>query len=62
MTRISDGLSGVGPTFFWVLYSVKTTLLAHTRNDLFDQIWRNGVSFGTFVQNFQPPPPATHTL
>ena len=35
--------------FFSPSYSVKPTL-PHTPNDLFDQIWRKGVPFGTLVQ------------
>ena len=36
--------------FLVALYSVKTTSLPHTPNDLFDQIWRKGVPFGSLVQ------------
>ena len=36
--------------FFLPSSSVKTTLLPHTPNDLFNQIWRKGVPFGSLVQ------------
>ena len=39
-TRFSNGDSRV---LFSPPYSVKTTSLPHTPNDLFDQIWRKGV-------------------
>jgi len=47
-------------TFYLAACSVKTTTLPHTPNDLFDQIWRKGVPFGSLVQTFstltlQPP-------
>ena len=42
-------------TFFSSPYSVKTTLLPHTPNDLFDHIWRKSVSFGSLVQKFSTP-------
>jgi len=38
-----------------VRYSVKTTSLPHTPNDLFDQIWLKGVPFGSFVQKYSTP-------
>ena len=37
---------------FSSLSSVKTKSLPHTPNDLFDQIWRKGVPFGSLVQKF----------
>ena len=36
-------------------YSVKTPLLAHNPNNLFDQIWRKHVPFGTFGPKFLTP-------
>jgi len=52
-------LYGRSRVLFYLLesYSVKTPLLAHTPNDLFDQIWRKGVPIGTLVQKFLTPPP-----
>jgi len=41
--------------FFSSLSSVKTTSLPHMPNDLFDQIWRKGVPFGSLVQKFSAP-------
>ena len=51
--RFSNGDSRV--LFFSSPYSVKTTSLTHTSNDLFDQIWRKGVPSGSLVQNFLTP-------
>jgi len=41
--------------FFSSLSSVKTKSLPHTPNDLFDQICRKGVPFGSLVQKFLTP-------
>jgi len=41
--------------FFSSLSSVKTTSLPHTPNDLFDKIWRKGVTFGSLVQKISTP-------
>jgi len=41
--------------FFSSQYSVKTTSLKHMPNDLFDQISRKGVPFGSLVQKFSTP-------
>ena len=41
--------------FFSSPYSVKTTSLPHTPNDLFNQICRKGVPFGRLVQTFLTP-------
>ena len=43
--------------FSWAPYSVKTPLLAHTTNNLFDHIWRKGMPFGTLVQKFSTSTP-----
>ena len=37
-------------------YSVKTWLVAHTPNDVLDQIWYKTVPFGTLVQKFSSQP------
>ena len=37
--------------FFPSLSSVKITSLPHMPNDLFDQIWRKGVPFGSMVHD-----------
>jgi len=39
--------TGVLAFFSSASHSVKTALLTHTPNELFDQIWRKGVPFGT---------------
>ena len=51
--RVSNGDSHV--LFFSPPYSVKTTSLPHTPNNLFDHIWRKGVPFGSLVQKFSTP-------
>jgi len=38
--------------YFSALRGVTTPLLAHTPNDLYDQLWRKGVPFGALVKKF----------